>query len=178
MANPLFDRYLTRTRQRIGMTVDPRRGRGASACRVRCATGRAVAFLVDQGAVGLASTWVPFFGRLAKTPRGPAVFALAARRADRVRRRAAPAVGAVSSDLRADRVVETRATARPTSTASSPTTRACSSVGCGARRSNTSGIIGAGSTSGRARRPSSEIRYESGDGSSRLGSSARGSASA
>ena len=39
-------------------------------------TGRAVAFLVDQGAVGLASTWVPFFGRLAKTPRGPAVFAL------------------------------------------------------------------------------------------------------
>jgi KDO2-lipid IV(A) lauroyltransferase len=39
-------------------------------------SGRAVAFLVDQGAVGLASTWVPFFGRLAKTPRGPAVFAL------------------------------------------------------------------------------------------------------
>ena len=38
--------------------------------------GRAVAFLVDQGAVGLASTWVPFFGRYAKTPRGPAVFAL------------------------------------------------------------------------------------------------------
>ena len=36
----------------------------------------AVAFLVDQGAVGLASTWVPFFGRYAKTPRGPAVFAL------------------------------------------------------------------------------------------------------
>jgi KDO2-lipid IV(A) lauroyltransferase len=35
-----------------------------------------VAFLVDQGAVGLASTWVPFFGRYAKTPRGPAVFAL------------------------------------------------------------------------------------------------------
>jgi KDO2-lipid IV(A) lauroyltransferase len=26
--------------------------------------------------VGLASTWVPFFGRYAKTPRGPAVFAL------------------------------------------------------------------------------------------------------
>ena len=35
-----------------------------------------MAFLVDQGAVGLASTWVPFFGRYAKTPRGPAVFAL------------------------------------------------------------------------------------------------------
>ena len=75
MANPLFDRYLTSTRQRIGMTVVhdeeavrrvPRSLRG----------GRAVAFLVDQGAVGLASTWVPFFGRFAKTPRGPAVFAL------------------------------------------------------------------------------------------------------
>jgi len=75
MANPLFDRYLTATRQRIGMSVVhdeeavrrvPRSLRG----------GRAVAFLVDQGAVGLASTWVPFFGRYAKTPRGPAVFAL------------------------------------------------------------------------------------------------------
>jgi len=31
---------------------------------------------MDQGAAGLASTWVPFFGRLAKTPRGAAVFAL------------------------------------------------------------------------------------------------------
>jgi KDO2-lipid IV(A) lauroyltransferase len=75
MANPLFDRYLTRTRQRMGMTVVhdeeavrrvPRSLRG----------GRAVAFLADQGTVGLASTWVPFFGRYAKTPRGPAVFAL------------------------------------------------------------------------------------------------------
>ena len=75
MANPLFDRYLTSTRQRIGMTVVhdeeavrrvPRSLRG----------GRAVAMLFDQGAVGLASMWVPFFGRLAKTPRGPAVFAL------------------------------------------------------------------------------------------------------
>ena len=75
MANPLFDRYLTATRQRIGMSVVhdedavrrvPRSLRGK----------RAVAFLVDQGAVGLASTWVPFFGRFAKTPRGPAVFAL------------------------------------------------------------------------------------------------------
>lgn len=75
MANPLFDRYLTATRERIGMNVVhdadavrrvPRALRG----------GRAVAFLVDQGVIGLASTWVPFFGRLAKTPRGPAVFAL------------------------------------------------------------------------------------------------------
>ena len=75
MANPLFDRYLTRTRERIGMTVvhdDEAVRRVPRALR----TGHAVAFLVDQGAVGLASTWVPFFGRLAKTPRGPAVFAL------------------------------------------------------------------------------------------------------
>ena len=75
MENPLFDGYLTRTRERIGMTVvhdDEAVRRVPRALR----TGNAVAFLIDQGAVGLASTWVPFFGRLAKTPRGPAVFAL------------------------------------------------------------------------------------------------------
>ena len=75
MANPLFDGYLTRTRERIGMTVvhdDEAVRRVPRALR----SGHAVAFLIDQGAVGLASTWVPFFGRLAKTPRGPAVFAL------------------------------------------------------------------------------------------------------
>ena len=75
MQNPLFDRYLTETRARIGMTVI----HDADAVRrVPRATreGHAVALLVDQGGAGLASTWVPFFGRLAKTPRGPAVFAL------------------------------------------------------------------------------------------------------
>jgi Kdo2-lipid IVA lauroyltransferase/acyltransferase len=75
MANPLFDRYLTRTRQQIGMEVvydEDAVRRVPRSLR----SGRAVAFLVDQGAVGLASTWVPFFGRYAKTPRGPAVFAL------------------------------------------------------------------------------------------------------
>jgi KDO2-lipid IV(A) lauroyltransferase len=75
MANPLFDDYLTATRQRIGMTVvhdEEAVRRVPRSLR----SGRAVAFLVDQGAVGLASTWVPFFGRFAKTPRGPAVFAL------------------------------------------------------------------------------------------------------
>jgi KDO2-lipid IV(A) lauroyltransferase len=75
MENPLFDAFLTRTRERIGMTVvhdDEAVRRVPRALR----TGHAVAFLIDQGAVGLASTWVPFFGRLAKTPRGPAVFAL------------------------------------------------------------------------------------------------------
>jgi KDO2-lipid IV(A) lauroyltransferase len=75
MQNPLFDRYITETRHRIGMSVI----HDADAVkRVPRAMreNHAVAFLVDQGAVGLASTWVPFFGRYAKTPRGPAVFAL------------------------------------------------------------------------------------------------------
>jgi Kdo2-lipid IVA lauroyltransferase/acyltransferase len=75
MENPLFDDYITETRRRIGMTVihdaDAVR-RVPRAMREK----HAVAFLVDQGAVGLASTYVPFFGRYAKTPRGPAVFAL------------------------------------------------------------------------------------------------------
>lgn len=75
MENPLFDGFLTRTRERIGMRVvhdaDAVR-RAPRALR----EGKAVAFLVDQGVLGLASTFVPFFGRPAKTPRGPAVFAL------------------------------------------------------------------------------------------------------
>lgn len=75
MANPLFDAYLNHTREEIGITVvhdseavrrTPRSLRG----------GRAVAFVADQGVLGLASTFVPFFGRPAKTPRGAAVFAL------------------------------------------------------------------------------------------------------
>ena len=75
MANPLFDRYLTRTRQKIGMTVvhDEQAVRRLPRS---LRDGRVVAVVMDQGAVGLASTWVPFFGRFAKTPRGPAVFAL------------------------------------------------------------------------------------------------------
>lgn len=75
MSNPLFDRWLADTRARIGMVVvhdaDAVR-RTPRALR----DGRAVAFLADQGVLGLASTYVPFFGRPAKTPRGPAVFAL------------------------------------------------------------------------------------------------------
>ena len=75
MANPLFDRYLTSTRERLGMHVV----RDAEAVRRTPRSlreGRAVAFVSDQGVKGLASTFVPFFGRPAKTPRGPAVFAL------------------------------------------------------------------------------------------------------
>src|SRR5690349_16985555 len=75
MSNPLFDRYLTETRSRIGMVVV----HDADAVRRTPRSlreNRVVAFLADQGVLGLASTFVPFFGRPAKTPRGPAVFAL------------------------------------------------------------------------------------------------------
>ena len=75
MNNPLFDAYLRETRQRLGMTVvyDTEAVRRATRSLKE---GRAVAFVVDQGVLNLASTYVPFFGRPAKTPRGPAVFAL------------------------------------------------------------------------------------------------------
>jgi KDO2-lipid IV(A) lauroyltransferase len=75
MSNPLFDAYLSATRQRMGMAVvyDREAVRRTKRALER---GRAVAFLADQGVKHLASTFVPFFGRPAKTPRGPAVFAL------------------------------------------------------------------------------------------------------
>ena len=75
MENPLFDAFLTRTRERLGIRIV---WDGEAVRRIpRVLRNNAVAaFLIDQGAVGLASTWVPFFGRFAKTPRGPAVFAL------------------------------------------------------------------------------------------------------
>ena len=75
MANPLFDGYLTRTRERMGMRVVYDERAVAQVPRAIRA-GRAVAMLTDQETIGLASTWVPFFGRPAKTLRGPAVFAL------------------------------------------------------------------------------------------------------
>lgn len=73
--NPLFDAWLTRTRNRLGMKVI---WDGDAVRRVPRAlrNGATVGLVMDQGAVGLASTWVPFFGRYAKTPRGPATFAL------------------------------------------------------------------------------------------------------
>ncbi|MFN8571668.1 MAG: lysophospholipid acyltransferase family protein [Gemmatimonadaceae bacterium] len=74
-ANPLFDDWITRTRQALGLLVVPD---AEAVRRVPRAfrEGRAVGFVADQGVLGLASTFVPFFGRPAKTPRGPAVFAL------------------------------------------------------------------------------------------------------
>lgn len=75
MGNPLFEGYVNRNRTRLGMTVmhdSEAVRRTARAIR----DGRFVAFLSDQGVMGLASSFVPFFGRPAKTPRGFAVFAL------------------------------------------------------------------------------------------------------
>ncbi len=73
--NPLFDRFLTSTRERLGMDVvwD---GHAVRRTPRSLRENRVVAMVSDQGALGLASTYVPFFGRPAKTPRGPAVFAL------------------------------------------------------------------------------------------------------
>jgi KDO2-lipid IV(A) lauroyltransferase len=75
MNNPLFDAYVTRTREGAGMIVVHDHDAVRRTPRAFKA-GHAVAFVADQGVLGLASTFVPFFGRPAKTPRGPAVFAL------------------------------------------------------------------------------------------------------
>lgn len=75
MANPIFEDYVTRTRTEAGVEVVHDRDavrRTPRALRENMAVG----FLADHDALGLASTFVPFFGRPAKTPRGPAVFAL------------------------------------------------------------------------------------------------------
>ncbi|MBV6521313.1 MAG: Lipid A biosynthesis palmitoleoyltransferase [Gemmatimonadaceae bacterium] len=74
-ANPLFDAYITRTRQRLGLTVVHDRDAARHIPRA-FREGRSMGFVADQGVKGLASTFVPFFGRPAKTPRGPAVYAL------------------------------------------------------------------------------------------------------
>ena len=75
MGNPLFDAYLTRTRARLGMTVVRDRDAVRQTARSLRA-GRVIAFLIDQSGLHIASSFVNFFGRPAKTPRGPAVFAL------------------------------------------------------------------------------------------------------
>jgi KDO2-lipid IV(A) lauroyltransferase len=75
MANPLFDAYINHTREVMGMTV-VHDSEAVRRTPRSLRAGRAVAFVADQGVLGLASTFVPFFGRPAKTPRGAAVFAL------------------------------------------------------------------------------------------------------
>ncbi|MDB4890703.1 MAG: lipid biosynthesis acyltransferase [Gemmatimonadetes bacterium] len=75
MQNPMFEAYLTETREQLSVHVIHDSEAVKRVPRSLRDNG-VVAFLFDQGAAGLASTWVPFFGRYAKTPRGPAVFAL------------------------------------------------------------------------------------------------------
>lgn len=75
MSNPLSDRFIRRTRERLGMHVMHDQESVRKAPRA-LRDGHTVGFLSDQATVGLASTFVPFFGRPAKTPRGAAVFAL------------------------------------------------------------------------------------------------------
>ena len=75
IANPLVHDYVTRTRQALGISIVFDRQAVRRTPRA-LKEGRAVAFLADQSLLKSASVWVPFFGRLAKTPRGPATFAL------------------------------------------------------------------------------------------------------
>ena len=74
-ANKLFEAYVTKARTDIGVEVVNDRDAVRRTPRALRAN-RMVALLADHDALGLASTFVPFFGRPAKTPRGPAVFAL------------------------------------------------------------------------------------------------------
>ena len=75
MSNPLSDAYFRRTRERLGMHILHDQEAVRRVPRV-LRDGHAVGFLSDQATVGLASTFVPFFRRPAKTPRGAGVFAL------------------------------------------------------------------------------------------------------
>jgi Kdo2-lipid IVA lauroyltransferase/acyltransferase len=75
MGNPLFDDYLTTTRNNLGMTVV--RDRDAVRHTARALRdGHVLGFLIDQSGLHIASSFVNFFGRPAKTPRGPAVLAI------------------------------------------------------------------------------------------------------
>jgi KDO2-lipid IV(A) lauroyltransferase len=74
--NPLFDRALTEARIRLGMRVFDRERAARETLRALRAN-RVVAIIGDQDA-RRAGVFVPFFGRLASTTRGPAVLALRA----------------------------------------------------------------------------------------------------
>ena len=74
--NVLFDRYLTRSRERLGMTVIPREEaqRGVLAS---LKVGRMIGIMGDQDA-RRAGIFVLYFGRPASTARGPAVLSMRA----------------------------------------------------------------------------------------------------
>lgn len=75
MANPLVDGYLHRTRSRTGVRILYDTDSVRHLTR-NIKEGRIAGLIADQGVLGLASSYVPFFGRPAKTPRGPAVLAM------------------------------------------------------------------------------------------------------
>lgn len=75
MDNRLFEDFVNENRERLGLTI-VHDTKGVRAMTDGLRSGRFIAVLADQGVLGLASSFVPFFGRPAKTPRGFAVFAL------------------------------------------------------------------------------------------------------
>lgn len=72
--NELFDRYLTRSRMRLGFGIIPR-NEGRRGVLAALKAGRLAGILGDQDA-RRAGVFVNFFGRPASTARGPAVLAL------------------------------------------------------------------------------------------------------
>ena len=72
--NPLFDRHLVETRNRLGLNVIVKNQAFRVAPRLLSA-GRVVGFLADQN-LQRRGVFVDFFGHLAATARGPALFAL------------------------------------------------------------------------------------------------------
>ncbi len=75
MSNPLSDAYIRSTRENLGVHIMHDQEAVRRVPRA-LRDGHVIGVLSDQATVGLASTYVNFFGRPAKTPRGAAVFAL------------------------------------------------------------------------------------------------------
>ena len=75
MANPLFTSFLVENRSKLGLQMLGEREMVAQVPR-RLDAGHAIAMLADQGAKSISSIFVNFFGRPARTPKGPAVMAL------------------------------------------------------------------------------------------------------
>ena len=74
--NVLFDRYLTRSRGRLGMKVIPR-GEARTGVLASLKAGRVIGIMGDQDA-RRAGIFVNYFGRPASTARGPALLAMRA----------------------------------------------------------------------------------------------------
>ena len=72
--NPLFDDYLVETRKRLGLTVMVKND-ALRLARRSLAKGRVAAFVADQN-IRRRGVFVEFFGRVAATPKGPAMFAV------------------------------------------------------------------------------------------------------